>query len=104
MLAVDIKKRPKRINAPVLLLLLGFVSVVRAERLPLKTYTTADGLAHEHVRRIVRDSRGFLWFCTRDGLSRCDAYRCFSVFLRLLRFAAAFLTLALVPGAAKGQQ
>src|SRR5260370_27052121 len=75
MLAVDIKKRPKRINAPVLLLLLGFVSVVRAERLPLKTYTTADGLAHERVRRIVRDSRGFLWFCTIDGLSRFDGYR-----------------------------
>jgi ligand-binding sensor domain-containing protein len=44
------------------------------ERLPLKTYTTADGLAHNNVQRIVRDSRGFLWFCTFEGLSRFDGY------------------------------
>ena len=35
-----------------------------AERLPLKTYTTADGLVRDYVTRIVRDSHGFLWFCT----------------------------------------
>jgi ligand-binding sensor domain-containing protein len=56
----------------------GFVTVasgmVLAERLPLKTYTTADGLAHNDVQRIVRDSRGFLWFCTFEGLSRFDGY------------------------------
>src|SRR6266567_2778635 len=46
----------------------------RAERLPIKTYTTADGLAHNDVNRIVRDSRGFLWFCTFEGLSRFDGY------------------------------
>lgn len=45
-----------------------------AERLPIKTYTTADGLAHNDINRIVRDSRGFLWFCTADGLSRFDGY------------------------------
>jgi ligand-binding sensor domain-containing protein/two-component sensor histidine kinase len=47
----------------------------RAEQLPIKTYTTADGLAQDSVNRIVRDSRGFLWFCTREGLSRFDGYR-----------------------------
>ena len=47
---------------------------VRAERLPIKTYTTADGLAHNDVNRIVKDSRGFLWFCTAGGLSRFDGY------------------------------
>src|SRR4051794_39582690 len=45
-----------------------------AERLPLKAYTTADGLPHNEINRIVRDSRGFLWFCTGDGLSRFDGY------------------------------
>jgi ligand-binding sensor domain-containing protein/two-component sensor histidine kinase len=45
-----------------------------AERLPIKSYTTADGLAQNSVNRIVRDSRGFLWFCTEDGLSRYDGY------------------------------
>src|SRR5262245_4533860 len=46
----------------------------RAEQLPVKTYTTADGLLRDQVNRIKRDSRGFLWFCTNDGLSRFDGY------------------------------
>jgi len=45
-----------------------------AERLPLKTYTTSDGLPHNTINKIVRDSRGFLWFCTEEGLSRFDGY------------------------------
>jgi ligand-binding sensor domain-containing protein len=45
-----------------------------AERLPFKSYTTSDGLAHDRVNEIVRDSRGFLWFCTGEGLSRFDGY------------------------------
>lgn len=49
-------------------------TLARAERLPLKSYTTADGLAHNVVNRVVRDSRGFLWFCTSEGLSRFDGY------------------------------
>ncbi len=48
--------------------------VVMAERLPVRVYTTADGLAQNAVNRIVRDSRGFLWFCTDEGLSRFDGY------------------------------
>ena len=46
----------------------------RAERLPLQSFSTADGLSHNIVNRIVRDSRGFLWFCTEEGLSRFDGY------------------------------
>src|SRR5215510_14095637 len=43
-----------------------------AEQLPVKAYTIENGLAHNRVKRIVQDSRGFLWFCTADGLSRFD--------------------------------
>jgi ligand-binding sensor domain-containing protein/signal transduction histidine kinase len=57
------------------LLLLLMLVRVSAEQLPLKLYTTADGLAHEHVLQIVRDTRGFLWLCTLDGLSRFDGTR-----------------------------
>ena len=32
---------------------LAAVSAVNAERLPIKTYTTADGLAHNVVNRII---------------------------------------------------
>lgn len=56
------------------LLLLTVGADAYAERLPIKAYTTVDGLAHNEVTRIVRDSRGFLWFCTADGLSRFDGY------------------------------
>ena len=55
-------------------LLTALARVVNAERLPIKTYTTADGLPHSSIHRIVRDSRGFLWFCTGEGLSRFDGY------------------------------
>jgi ligand-binding sensor domain-containing protein len=57
-----------------LLVITLLASFVEAERLPLKTFTVADGLAHEAVNKIVRDSRGFLWFCTAGGLSRFDGY------------------------------
>ena len=52
----------------------GAQSDLRAERLPIKAYTPADGLGHNVVNRIVRDSRGFMWFATNDGLSRFDGY------------------------------
>ncbi|MGH9760405.1 MAG: ligand-binding sensor domain-containing protein, partial [Blastocatellia bacterium] len=57
-----------------LLCVLGPV-VASAERLPIKTYTSADGLARDYVTRIVQDSKGFLWFCTTEGLSRFDGYK-----------------------------
>ncbi len=49
--------------------------VASGERLPVQRYTAAEGLAHERIGRIVRDSRGFLWFCTAGGLSRFDGRR-----------------------------
>jgi len=48
--------------------------LTQAERLPLKIYTVADGLASNEINKIVTDSHGFLWFCTSDGLSRFDGY------------------------------
>lgn len=55
-------------------LLLVLCLPIRSEQLPIKTYTTADGLASNRISRIVRDSRGYLWFCTEDGLSRFNGY------------------------------
>ncbi|HEX8423059.1 MAG TPA: two-component regulator propeller domain-containing protein [Pyrinomonadaceae bacterium] len=55
--------------------LLLLSAATRAEQLPVRVYTSADGLGQNRVKRIVRDSRGFLWFCTADGLSRFDGYR-----------------------------
>src|SRR6266481_471922 len=57
-----------------LALLLASAALGQAEKLPLKVYTAAEGLAHNSVNRIVRDSRGYLWFCTSEGLSHFDGY------------------------------
>ncbi|MGH9822784.1 MAG: ligand-binding sensor domain-containing protein, partial [Blastocatellia bacterium] len=46
-----------------------------AEQLPIRTYTTTDGLAQDNINRIVPDSKGFLWFCTGEGLSCFDGYQ-----------------------------
>jgi ligand-binding sensor domain-containing protein len=58
-----------------ILALLFLLTQVHAEQLPIRTYTSADGLAQDRVKRIVLDSRGFLWFCTSAGLSRFDGSR-----------------------------
>ena len=36
---------------------------------------TRDGLSNSQVNRMLRDSRGFLWFATPYGLNRYDGYR-----------------------------
>lgn len=68
---------PARLTRAVLICLVALTflhSPTRAERLPIRTYSVADGLANNTVNKIVRDSRGFLWFCTADGISRFDGY------------------------------
>jgi ligand-binding sensor domain-containing protein/signal transduction histidine kinase len=59
----------------VLVLLAALSQVVTAERLPVHSYTTADGLPVDFINCIKRDSHGFLWFCTQDGLSKFDGYQ-----------------------------
>lgn len=68
------RRSPLRI-AGLLCVFLYLIDTVSGERLPIKTYTTADGLAHDTVNRILSDSRGFLWFATAEGLSRFDGYQ-----------------------------
>jgi ligand-binding sensor domain-containing protein/signal transduction histidine kinase len=52
--------------------LLGACGPLRGAQLPLRRYTTADGLANNAVRSIASDARGYLWFATTEGLSRFD--------------------------------
>ena len=33
-----------------------------------------QGLSHAGVQVILQDSRGFMWFATRDGLNKYDGY------------------------------
>src|SRR5438874_7868342 len=56
------------------LILLAACSALPGAQLPLRHYTTAEGLASNGVYGIASDSRGFLWFATGEGLSRFDGY------------------------------
>jgi ligand-binding sensor domain-containing protein/signal transduction histidine kinase len=57
-----------------LITLLFSTGVATGERLPVKTYTTEDGLLRNLVRQILPDSNGYLWLVTPSGLSRFDGY------------------------------
>src|SRR6266496_828743 len=59
---------------PVVLLLLAALSVC-AQQLSVRHYDVSDGLANSHVSAIHQDVKGYLWFGTREGLSRFDGYR-----------------------------
>ena len=53
---------------PAVIILL-VISFAFAEKLPFKSYTTSEGLAHDRVNRIVRDLCGFLCY-TRLGVAQ----------------------------------
>src|ERR1044072_4340905 len=57
-----------------LLAILIILHSARGASPPFKVFTIENGLAHDSINRIVCDSRGFLWFCTAEGLSRFDGY------------------------------
>jgi ligand-binding sensor domain-containing protein/signal transduction histidine kinase len=68
--------RPPRASNRLILLVaaLACCGIGLAERLPFRHLTTQEGLAGNTVHSVVRDSRGLLWFCTNDGLSRFDGH------------------------------
>src|SRR6266567_2567219 len=54
------------------LLLVG--RIAQSEQLPIRAYGPADGFPSKVVNGITRDSHGYLWFATREGLARFDGY------------------------------
>ncbi|MCB0543445.1 MAG: hypothetical protein KDC70_08005, partial [Saprospiraceae bacterium] len=60
-----------------LVFLLGATPLfAQPEGVALKHLTTDDGLSHNFVTCIARDTQGFVWFGTVDGLTRYDGKRC----------------------------
>ena len=57
-------------------LILGLLAtgVAWAERLPVRLYTSVDGLARDSLHCVLSDADGFLWFCTGEGISRYNGY------------------------------
>ncbi len=62
---------------PVAALLLSgtLATPLLAERLPVQRHGVAEGLAEETVTALLKDSRGYLWVGSLNGLSRFDGER-----------------------------
>ena len=48
--------------------------VLAQEDYAVKTFTTDQGLTHNHVKGLAQDKNGFLWIASWDGLSRWNGY------------------------------
>jgi ligand-binding sensor domain-containing protein len=70
-----------RTQSSVFLIVLAFIALglvltaaARGERLPIKSYSLAEGMVHGQITTMMQDSQGFIWFCTYQGISRFDGY------------------------------
>lgn len=57
------------------LLSLALARTSVAQELPVRVWNVRDGLIQSRVNAIQRDSRGFVWFATWEGVSRFDGRR-----------------------------
>lgn len=66
----------KKVFAVVLMLFALVISSqkVKATNYRLDNFSVQEGLAHKTVSDVYRDSQGFLWVGTTNGLSRFDGY------------------------------
>jgi PAS domain S-box-containing protein len=58
-----------------LLLAVGLTVSAQEKLLRFDHLGTHDGLSQSNVLCILQDSRGFMWFGTRDGLNKYDGYK-----------------------------
>jgi ligand-binding sensor domain-containing protein/signal transduction histidine kinase len=58
-----------------LILAIATAHWLRAQQPSFRIFTTEDGLVRNWVTKIHRDSKGYLWFCTVEGISLFDGYR-----------------------------
>ena len=54
----------------ILLIIIQFPLVSKAQEKPFFTFTEDDGLANNNVFDITQDGRGYFWIATKDGLSK----------------------------------
>ena len=58
-----------------LLLMIPFLGFSQNKHLKFEHLQTDAGLSQSNVISILQDSRGFMWFGTRDGLNKYDGYK-----------------------------
>jgi signal transduction histidine kinase/ligand-binding sensor domain-containing protein/DNA-binding response OmpR family regulator len=66
-------------NLIIYLLFLLLAAPIRAQDYSFKRLQVEDGLSNNSVVSMLQDNKGFMWFGTKDGLSRYDGYS-FKVF------------------------
>ncbi|RMH22081.1 MAG: hypothetical protein D6698_01875, partial [Gammaproteobacteria bacterium] len=62
-----------KLLAAILLLFIGSGGLL-SQPVSFHHLDTDDGLSQGHVNHMLKDSRGFLWVATQDGLNRFDGY------------------------------
>jgi ligand-binding sensor domain-containing protein/signal transduction histidine kinase len=62
-----------------IILFLQFIAVsnfllAQINQVPFIHLSTKQGLSQGHVSNIIKDKKGFMWFCTDNGLNKYDGY------------------------------
>lgn len=68
----------RKLYISILILLLGMI-LPAAGINPYRRYDVRSGLSDNSVKDICQDSKGYMWFATKDGFNRFNGYR-FDVF------------------------
>jgi len=69
-----IRKYIARISLFVVIFSISALNTTKSQTYNIQNYTTREGISHNEVRSVARDSSGFLWIATWDGLNRFDGY------------------------------
>ncbi|WP_307382835.1 hybrid sensor histidine kinase/response regulator transcription factor [Chitinophaga terrae (ex Kim and Jung 2007)] len=65
-----------RLQILIILLLQSLISFAQSEYFNFSKLNIQNGLSHNQVNAILKDSDGFVWIATVSGLNRFDGYSC----------------------------